>query len=84
MTFALFLLYVVLSYIHPGQIIPALAPYRVTYWVGIAGLAVAIVSLLTGEAASVVNLQLWALVVFTGVMGAVADDRRALAGCADR
>jgi O-antigen ligase len=70
MTFALFLLFVVLSYIQPGQIVPALAPYRVTYWVGMAGLAVAMVSLLGRRADLLANLQLWALIVFTGVMGA--------------
>ena len=68
MTFALFLLYVALSYVHPGQIIPALAPYRITYWVGIAGLAVALVSVLNRRIGVLVNLQFWALVVFTGVM----------------
>ena len=42
MTFALFILYLVLSYIHPGEIVPALAPYRFAYWIGMSGLAVAI------------------------------------------
>ena len=68
MTFALFLLYVALSYIHPGQIAPALAPYRITYWVGIAGLAVASVSLLNRRIGVLVNFQFWALLVFTAVM----------------
>lgn len=69
MTFALFLLYVVVSYIHPGEIVPALAPYRITYWVGMAGLGVAAVSLLVRRAGPVVNLQLWTLIVFAGLMG---------------
>ena len=68
MTFALFLLYVALSYIHPGQIVPALAPLRVTYWVGMAGLAVAIASLLRRRVGWYANLQLCALAVFTGVL----------------
>jgi putative inorganic carbon (hco3(-)) transporter len=68
MTFALFLLYVALSYIHPGQIVPALAPFRVTYWVGMAGLAVAIASLLRRRVGLSANLQLCALVMFTGVL----------------
>jgi putative inorganic carbon (hco3(-)) transporter len=70
MTFALFILYVVLAYIQPGEIVPALAPYRVTYWVGMAGLAVAIVSLLGRRSDLVANLQLWVLTGFTAVMGA--------------
>lgn len=68
MTFALFILYVVLSYIYPAEIVPALAPYRVTYWVGMAGLAFAMASLLGGKAGALTNLQLWALIVFTAVM----------------
>jgi hypothetical protein len=70
MTFALFILYVALLYIYPGEIVPALAPYRVTYWVGMAGLAVAIVSRLGKRASLIPNLQLWALIVFTAVMAA--------------
>jgi len=38
MGFFLFLLYLMLSYVYPGEIFPALAPYRITFWVGIAGL----------------------------------------------
>jgi len=75
MAFALFILYVALSFIHPGEIAPALAPYRVAYWVGMAGLAVAIATLL-GRRGRLANLQPWALVVFTTVMAAsltVAD-----------
>lgn len=68
MTFALFILYVVFSYINPGEIVPALAPYRLTYWVGMAGLAVAIASLLGRRGGLIANLQLWALIVFTAVM----------------
>ncbi len=67
MTFALFILYVVLAYVQPGEIVPALAPYRVTYWVGMAGLAVAIASLLGRRDDLVANLQLWALMVFAAV-----------------
>jgi hypothetical protein len=69
MTFALFILYVVLSYIHPGEIVPALAPYRVAYWVGTCGLAVAIASFLVNRGALLANLQLRALIVFAAVMG---------------
>jgi O-Antigen ligase len=69
MAFALFILYVVLAYIQPAEIVPALAPYRVTYWVGMAGLGAAIASLLRRRGDLVANLQLWVLVVFTAVMG---------------
>jgi hypothetical protein len=68
MTFALFILYVVLSYIHPAQIVPELAPYRFTYWVGLAGLAAASPSLLGERSGLLANLQLWGLIVLTGVM----------------
>ena len=69
MTFALFILYVVLSYIHPGEIYPALASYGVAYWVGITGLAAAIASLFMRRGGLLANLQLWALIVFAAVMG---------------
>jgi putative inorganic carbon (hco3(-)) transporter len=65
MVFALFMLYVVLAYIQPGEIVPELAPYRVTYWVGMAGLATAMVVLL--GRGLVTNLQFWALMAFTAV-----------------
>ena len=67
MTFALFILYLALSYIHPGEIVPALAPYRVAYWIGMAGLTVAIASLLTRRDGVRTNLQLLVLVVFAVV-----------------
>ena len=68
MTFALFIVYVVLSYIHPGEIVPALAPHRVAYWVGMAGLAVAIASLVSKRDARLWNIQLLVLTVFATVM----------------
>src|SRR5262245_28174483 len=69
MTFALFILYVVLSYIHPGEIVPALVSYRVTYWVGMAGLGVAIATLVARRDALIANLQLWVLLVFAAILG---------------
>jgi putative inorganic carbon (HCO3(-)) transporter len=68
MTFTLFVLYVVLSYIHPAQMLPALAPYRVTYWVAMAGLVIAIASLLARRKQLAANLQLWIVIGFTAVM----------------
>jgi len=69
MTFPLFILYVVLAYIQPGEIMPALAPYRITYWVGMAGLAVVAVSLVERRSHLRGSLQLWAVAAFTAVMG---------------
>jgi hypothetical protein len=68
-TFALFLLYVALSYIHPGEIFPELAPLRIAYWVGLAGLAVAIASPATRKSGAFGNLQLCVLIVFAAVAG---------------
>jgi len=68
MTFALFILYVVLSYVHPGEIIPALAPHHVAYWVGSAGLAVSVASLALKRDTRLANPQLVVLTVFTAVM----------------
>jgi len=67
MTFALFLLYVVLSYIHPGEILPALAPYHVAYWVGTIGLAGVSVSFLWKHDFRTASLQLWGLIAFAMV-----------------
>src|SRR5262245_58599508 len=68
--FAIFIVYVLLSYIQPGQIVPALAPYHVTFWVGMIGVAAAIWSLLGRRVELLGNLQLLALVVFTAVLAA--------------
>ena len=68
MAFAFFIVYLVLTYLHPGQIVPALAPYKVTYWIGMSGLVVAIGSLFGKRAGLAANLQLWLLLVFTAVM----------------
>ncbi len=56
-------LYVVLSYIHPGEIVPALAPYRITYWVGIGGAGRRGRLVLVRRAGPVANLQLWTLII---------------------
>jgi O-Antigen ligase len=69
MTFALFILYVVLLYLHPAQIVPALAPYRVTFWIGLAGLTAAFFSLLGRRDGPAASLQLWGVMGFTAVMG---------------
>lgn len=69
MAFALFILYLALSYIYPGELVPELAPYRITYWAGTAGLAAAIASHLWRRNGPVTNLQLWLLLLFTAVLG---------------
>jgi hypothetical protein len=68
MTYALFILYVVLSYVHPGEIVPSLAPYRFAYWVAMTGLAVAIASLGARRDGLPANLQFWALIAFAAVI----------------
>jgi putative inorganic carbon (HCO3(-)) transporter len=68
MAFALFIAYVVLSHTHPGEIVPALAPYRLTFWVGTAGLAAAAASLLQRGSRPIANLQLLAVILCTAVM----------------
>jgi hypothetical protein len=69
MAFALFIVYVALSYIHPGEIVPELAPYRFAYWVGAAALAAALASVLVRRGTLVANVQLWVLIAFAAVSG---------------
>jgi hypothetical protein len=64
MTFTLFILYVVLSYVHPGEIAPALASYRVAYWIGSAGLLVASASFVARKGRGLATLQLAGLAAF--------------------
>jgi hypothetical protein len=70
MTFTLFILYIVLSYIHPGEIIPSLALYRVAYWIGMVGLAVALASFVRERGRALVNLQVHVLAAFAAVTAA--------------
>jgi len=67
MVFPFFLAYVVLSFVYPGEIFPALAPYRVTYWVGVVGLAVATARLIV-RPSPLKTPQLWLLAAFTGTL----------------
>jgi putative inorganic carbon (hco3(-)) transporter len=64
MTFALFILYVVLSYVHPGEVVPALASYRVAYWIGSAGLLVAVGSFVARRGPGLATLQFAGLISF--------------------
>jgi len=45
MSFFLFLLYLTATYIFPGEIFPELAPYRITFWLGVLSLAVSVLTL---------------------------------------
>jgi putative inorganic carbon (HCO3(-)) transporter len=77
MAFALFILYLALSYLYPGELLPELAPYRATYWVGMAALAAAIAAHLCRKDGPLTNIQLWLLLLFTAVMGlslAIAEE----------
>ena len=54
----------------PVRSYPALAPYRVAYWIGLAGAGRRDRARFSGEKTGrVANLQLWGVVVFTAVMG---------------
>jgi hypothetical protein len=68
MAFLTFLLYVTLSYIFPAEIFPALAPYRITFWVGIIGLLFSVVTLVQGGGAPFRSPQVWMLIGFTTAM----------------
>ena len=68
MPFIIFLIYVALVYVYPGEIFPALAPYRITYWVGISGLAFAAMWLVFKRSSAFATLQFWFLVVFTFIL----------------
>jgi O-antigen ligase/polysaccharide polymerase Wzy-like membrane protein len=65
MPFVIFIVYVLLSYVYPGEIFPALAPYRITYWVGLTGLGFATLWLIFKKSAPLTTVQLWFLVAFT-------------------
>src|SRR5690242_18720919 len=40
MSFFFLILYIFVSYVHPAEILPGLAPYRLTFWIGIVGLLI--------------------------------------------
>src|SRR5262245_19092306 len=68
-TFAFLLLYITFSFIYPGEIVPALAPYRLTFIVGMAGLVVAALSLLVRRGELLTTPQLWCLIAFSAMLG---------------
>jgi len=68
MIFALLIVYVFLSYVYPGQLFPALAPYRFTYWVGITGLVFCMFWLVFKRSSVLTTLQFWFLLVFTLIL----------------
>jgi len=65
MPFVLFLLYVFLSYVYPGEIFPALAAYRVTFVVGLSGLVFSVLWLVSKRSTPLATRQLWFLAAFT-------------------
>lgn len=68
MLFFVFLVYIALSYVYPGEIFASLAPYRMTYWTGIVGLVLSIVSLAAKRSSPVRTVQFWFVAVFTIIM----------------
>ncbi len=65
--FPLFLLYVLVSYLYPAELFPALAPYRLTYWIGTIGLAAGVLTLIFRRAA-LATWQTRLLFAFTATM----------------
>jgi len=57
--FFLFLVYVVLNYVYPAEIFPALAPLRITHWVGIAALGLCAIWLTFKRTSPLATIQLW-------------------------
>jgi hypothetical protein len=45
MGFIFFLLYLAVTYIFPGEIFPELIPYQITFWLGVLGLVVSVLTL---------------------------------------
>lgn len=68
MLFPLLIGYIALFYIHPAEIFPALAPYPITYYVGMGAVALAVVWLAFGRRPALAMWQLWFLAAFTVVM----------------
>jgi O-Antigen ligase len=67
-TFAFFLLYLVVSYINPADIFPVLAPYRVAFSLGLIGLFFAVGSCVRRSGAPFRNVQIWMLIGLTLTM----------------
>ena len=68
MTFFLTLLYIALSYVFPGEIFPALSPYRIPLFVGIVGLTLSLVRALVTGRLRVAGLQVLLLAALTITM----------------
>src|ERR1019366_5026659 len=45
MGFFFFLLYLAVMYLFPGELFPALVPYRITLWLGVLGLVISVLTL---------------------------------------
>jgi putative inorganic carbon (HCO3(-)) transporter len=66
--FSLLLIYIVLSFVYPGDLFPALAPYRITLWVGVAGLVAAAFEVVAKRRTIVLTPHFWLLGAFTILM----------------
>jgi putative inorganic carbon (hco3(-)) transporter len=66
--FSFFLIYIVLSFVYPGDLFPALAPYRITLWVGVVGLVVAAVEVVAKRRSTLLTPHFWLLGAFTILM----------------
>jgi len=66
--FLIFLVYIALVYVYPGEVFPALAAYRITYWVGISGLVFAAMWLAFKRSSPLATVQFWFLLAFTCIV----------------
>lgn len=69
MLFLTLVVYIAVSYIYPGELFPAIAPYRITYVTGMVGLTLTAVWLVVKRRSALASWQLWFLAAFTAVMG---------------
>jgi hypothetical protein len=68
MVFFVFLVYIAVSFVYPAEIFPSLAAYHITFWVGVLGLVLSIVSLAVKRSSPIRSVQFWFVGVFTLVM----------------
>jgi putative inorganic carbon (HCO3(-)) transporter len=67
-TFFLFLLYLIVSYLNPAEIFPVLGPYHVAFWIGIIALVFATGRCIARSGAPLLSAQIWMLAGFTLIM----------------
>lgn len=69
MGFAILLLYLTLSWVYPAEVFPELAPFRITFVVGVIGLVVVGLFSMLRRTTPCKSPQLWQLIAFTGALG---------------